>query len=258
MSAAWLPLLVLAAAYGGAAWRAGGWPLPRVAAFGAGLAVLAVALGPRLDAAADERLSAHMLQHLLVGLAAPPLLAAGAPVRLALRAGGRATRRAIADVLHAPVIRRLGHPWVGCAVFAGVLGAVHVPAVYDLALRAPAVHAVEHAALFWSAMCLWAPLVAADPVPRRAGAVGGVAVLMAAMTAMSAVSAVLAAAGRPLYAPYADWAAAHGTDALADQRTAAGIMAVGGMAVVVPVVIALAWRALLAEERRARVREGRA
>jgi putative membrane protein len=65
---------------------------PRPVFLGAGLAVLVAALLPPFDAAADEQLSVHMVQHLLIVFVAAPLIVAGAPIRLALRhlpRGGR-------------------------------------------------------------------------------------------------------------------------------------------------------------------------
>src|SRR5690348_2423422 len=49
-------------------------------AFAAGLTTLVVALVSPLDALADTRFSAHMLQHLLLILVAAPLCVAAAPV----------------------------------------------------------------------------------------------------------------------------------------------------------------------------------
>jgi putative membrane protein len=219
----------------------------------AGLAVLAVATSPALERAADRELSMHMVQHELLGLLAAPLLAAGAPVRLALAASGRTTRLRLARLLHARAVTALTHPAAGAAVFCGVLLAVHVPAVYDLTLRSGAAHAAVHAALLWSALLLWVGLLGADPLPRRVSATATIASLVAAMGAMAALGATLAAAPHVAYAPYAR----PGVDALADQRVAGGVMSVGGMAVVVPLLLALAWRALVAEERRATVREAR-
>jgi cytochrome c oxidase assembly factor CtaG len=137
--------------------------------------------------------------------------------------------------------------------FATVLAAVHVPGVYDLTLRSGPFHAVVHAALLWSALLLWLPLIAADPVPRRPGATATVAVLIAAMGAMGAVGAAIAAQQHVLYAPYAQRTA----DALGDQRLAGGLMWTGGMVIVLPALLWLAWRALADEERRAAAREAR-
>jgi putative membrane protein len=222
-------------------------------AWAAGLLALGVAASPWMDRAADQRLSMHMVQHQLIGLVAAPLLIAGAPVRLAFAASGRGTRRRLAAALHHPAARALAHPLTGVVAFATVLAAVHVPGVYDLTLRSGPFHAVVHAALLWSALLLWLPLIAADPVPRRPGATATVAVLIAAMGAMGAVGAAIAAQQHVLYAPYAQRTA----DALGDQRLAGGLMWTGGMVIVLPALLWLAWRALADEERRAAAREAR-
>jgi putative copper resistance protein D len=252
LGAQWLGVLAVAALYAWGVRRARPWPARRSAAFGLGVAGLAVALCSGVDAGAAERLSVHMVQHGLLTLVVPPLLLAGAPVRLALRAQRPPGRRRLARALHAAPVRLLTQPAVALALFAVVLAGFHVPAVYDLALRVPAVHGLEHAAYLWVSLLLWAPLVAADPVPHRLGAVGRVAVLVGAMTVMGAVGARLTAAERVVYAAYAG----RGGDPLADQAMGGGIMSMGGLAVVLPAAVWLAWRALIDEERRARAAEG--
>ena len=137
--------------------------------------------------------------------------------------------------------------------FVAVLAAVHVPAVYDLSLRSGPVHAAVHAALLWSAVLLWLPLIGADALPHRPAATATVGALLGAMAAMAALGAALAAQPHVVYVPYASRA----TGALADQRLAGGLMSVGGMLVVLPALVGLAWRALVHEERRARTREDR-
>jgi putative membrane protein len=224
------------------------WP---AACWALGLVALAVATSPALDRAADRELSLHMVQHELLGLVAAPLLVAGAPVRLALAATHGRTRRRLAAVLRLPAAGLLARPAAGVAAFVVVLAVVHVPAVYDLSLRSGAVHAVVHAALLWSAVLLWLPLVRVDPLPHRASPAATVAALIAAMAAMAAFGAALAAQQHVVYTAYLG----RGADPLADQRVAAGLMSVGGMVAMVPALLALAWRALAAEERRAVARE---
>jgi putative membrane protein len=248
-------LLGAAAVLVGAARRHRRWPPARTAAGLGGLAVLGAALGSGLEERSAELLSAHMLQHGLVGLVAAPLLVAAAPVRLALGALPRGPRRSLARLLHRPWLRLLAHPLTGLALFVAVLAIVHVPSVYEAALRAPLPHGVEHAALLWSAIALWAPLVGADPLPHRAGAVARVGVLIGAMTAMAALGAILAAAHGIVYPSYAASTIALGHDPLQDQALAGGIMWIGGMVVVLPALLALAWGALAREERRQRARE---
>jgi putative membrane protein len=226
---------------------------PAAIAWAAGLLVLGAAVSPWMERAADDRLSMHMVQHGLVSLVAAPLLVCGAPVRLALAATPRRTGRRLAALLGRPAVAALVHPLAAVTLFAAVLGAVHVPALYDLALRSGPVHAAVHAALLWSALLMWAGLIGADPLPHRPSATATVAALIAAMGAMGALGAALAAEQHVVYAPYAGRMA----DALGDQQLAGGIMWMGGMVVVLPALLVLAWRALIAEERRATVREAR-
>ncbi|MGH7786720.1 MAG: cytochrome c oxidase assembly protein, partial [Candidatus Binatia bacterium] len=77
--------LLLAAALYVRGWRRLRTQMPErfgigpLAAFGAGLAALWLAVGSPLDALASFLLQAHMLQHLLLTMVAPPLLWLGAP-----------------------------------------------------------------------------------------------------------------------------------------------------------------------------------
>jgi cytochrome c oxidase assembly factor CtaG len=225
------------------------WPARRTLLGLGGLAMLAAAA--TLDARTGERLSAHMVQHMLLGLVAAPLLVASAPVRLALGTLPAPARRRLGRSLHRPSLRALTHPLAGLAIFVAVLAVVHVPAVYEAALRDPLLHASEHALLLWSAIALWVPLVGADPLPRRAGPVARVGVLIAAMAAMSALGATLVALPKLAYPVYAGL----GGDPLRDQALAGGVMWVASMVVVLPALLTLAWSALWAEERAQLARE---
>jgi putative membrane protein len=240
----------LAIAYAIGLSRAGraGWA---AAAWAAGVAALALALSPPLDAWADARLSGHMVQHALLTMVAAPLLAAGAPVRLALRALRRDGRRRLGRALHRPVVRGLAHPAFGWAAFTAVLLGTHLTPLYGLAVRDPLVHAAEHVAYLTAAVLYWAPLVGADPLPGRPGAAGRLAWLLAAMPPMGLLGAWLLT-GPLRYAEYA------GPGALDDQRQAASVMWVGGSLILAAATVALAFRAMVAEERRQVRREAAA
>src|SRR6266699_3043495 len=142
----------------------------RLAASMAGLACLILALSPPLDALAPVLLRAHMTQHLLLMMVAPPLLWMGAPVAPLLLGLPRPLRRAVARGLGTPVARRLthalGHPALGWTAFVIAFWAWHVPALYDLALRSDAWHHVEHASFFATALLFWRPVIL--PWPSRA------------------------------------------------------------------------------------------
>jgi cytochrome c oxidase assembly factor CtaG len=76
-------LYLLAAARGNSRDRRGRrWPRGRGVCFIAGLAVLVVDLYSGIGVLADERLSAYMLENMVIWVIVAPRLAAGAPVRL--------------------------------------------------------------------------------------------------------------------------------------------------------------------------------
>jgi putative membrane protein len=222
----------------------------RLAFLGSGIAVLIVALLPPFDGAADRQLSVHMVQHLLIIFVAAPLIVAGAPIRLAFSVLGRDGRRALARLLRSRVAHVLGHPLVAWSLFAAVMLGTHVPAFYDLTLRAPVVHAGEHALYLWAALIFWAPLIAVDPVPHRLSSIGAVLYMLTAMIPMTIVGVWLLTADRVVYPHYAAYAGA-----LTDQRNGAVIMWLGGTGLMIVATLVTVWLALLREERHAQARE---
>lgn len=203
------------------------WPLGRTACFLGGLAVLLVAVDSGIGAEADEYLSAHMVEHMLIWLAAAPLLVAGAPVRLALFALGRSGRRRLSTALHSRAVVALTGPVVSTLLFSAVIVVSHLPAVYDLTLENDLAHVTEHALYLLTACLVWAPLIGADPLPHRLRASGRCLCVLACMVPMAAVSIWLLAAGAPLYEPY-EAALGRGA-ALDDQRLAGAIMLAAGV-----------------------------
>jgi putative membrane protein len=244
------PPIVLGLLYAAGVAAAGRpWPAWRTAAAMAAVAALAVALGP-LDAVADRRLAAHMTQHALVGVLAPALVALSAPVRLVLAAPSRRRRRAVAAVAHRRPLALLLHPAVAVALAAATAAALHVPAVMDAVERHVLLHALDHAALFWTATLAWAALLGADPVPAAPGPVGLMVAGAAWMAPMALVGALYANADHLLVGAYA----AAG-DTVAGQRDAGTIMILGGPLLLVPFVLGAGARALWLEEDRQRRRE---
>jgi cytochrome c oxidase assembly factor CtaG len=198
------------------------WPLVRTACFLAGIAVLLVATDSGIGAGADEHLTAHMVEHMLIWLVVAPLLVAGAPVRLALFATGTSARHRIARALHSELLTAVTGPVFSTLAFSIVIVATSLPAVFDLTLESDLVHVCEHALYLLTAILVWAPLIGADPLPHRPGPAGRCCCVVACMVPMALVAAWLLAAGAPLYRPYE---AALGTAAaLHDQRLAGAIM----------------------------------
>ena len=217
------------------------WPRRRTACFCAGLALLAVDLYSGIGTQADVRLSAHMLEHMIMWLAVAPLLAAGAPIRLAFFSLGRGGRRTLASWLHSRPLVWLTSPVGSVTVFSAVLLVTHLPAVYGLALTNDTVHEAEHAAYLAAALLMWAPLLGVDPLPNRTGPRGQAACLAACMAPMLLVGTWL---GLAPHAVYQHYVTGLGPAALHDQRVAATIMWAGGLpAFAVPALLRrMSWR----------------
>lgn len=170
-----LALLVCAAGYLLPAWRARrrnpvrGWSPWRTAAFGTGLALLAVALLPPVASFAHRDFRGHMAQHLLIGMYAPLALVLGAPVTLLLRTLSAPRARRLTAVLHSAPARLLAHPAVALVLSAGSLPVLYFTPLYESVLAHPAGHWLLHAHFLLSG-CLFAHAVAGpDPAPSRPG-----------------------------------------------------------------------------------------
>jgi putative membrane protein len=211
------------------------WPVWRTAAFFLGLAALLAALASPIDSYASISFTVHMVQHMLLTVAAAPLLMVGAPIRPLLRGLPALVRTAVVRPLaRARVVRRLvhllRHPLVAAALYVGGLYAWHVPGLYDAALVDARVHVLEHAWFFFSALLFWSAVI--DPEPFRAtlGYAARLPYLLVLGAAQNTVlGGVLSFTTRPLYAAYASLdTTLFGFDRVTDQRVGGAIMWVAG------------------------------
>jgi len=244
-----IPLGVLAGAYLLATQRVRRWPLARTGCFLAGVAVLVVALGSGLAGHAEDHLSLHMVQHVLLALVAPPLLLLGRPISLMLRVLPASEARATAGLLRSRPLRLLTQPLVAWSLFSLVLVGTHVPAFYEAALRSEPLHAVEHGAYFWTAVLLWAAVLRAEALPHHVSPLTRVLVLVLAMPPMALIGVALIGWDGVAYPHYAD---------TADQRLAGWIMWIGGGVIVAAATLATGWHALVREEDHQVARDARA
>jgi cytochrome c oxidase assembly factor CtaG len=167
-----------------------GWS--RVVPFAAGLALVPVAL-LTLDERADENLTWHMTQHVLVGDLSPALivLATRGPLALFL------LPPAVLKPLARTPLRKLVRPKVAYTLWAANLAVWHVPALYDAALRHERLHYFEHGCWAVAGFLAWSVLL--DDRRRAAQRVA----LAAAMFASSQIlSDVLMFTFHPLYPAY--------------------------------------------------------
>ena len=97
-----------------------GNPHPRVRTwcwFG-GLVAIGLALLSPIEAYEGSLFSVHMVQHMLLQLVAAPLLLAGGPITLALRASSPSVRRGLLSVMQSRVVHVLSFPLVAWLLFA--------------------------------------------------------------------------------------------------------------------------------------------
>ena len=233
----------------------GRWPRVRTCSFMAGVLVLALALLSGIDAYADRLLSVHMVQHLLLMLVAPALLVWAAPLRMLLIARPPAARRVARRLGRSRTLRVLMSPSVGLIVFAVAVLGSHLSGLFELALRDRTVHLLEHCLYVAAGLLLLAPLIGADPLPRRIGPIARLCWMLGAMVVMAVPGALLTFDPSVRYRFYVAPARALGVSALSDEHIAGVIMWVGGGAVMLTIALVIAMRAMVAEERRQRRRE---
>ena len=138
-------------------------PWSRAFLFTAGMALLVLPLVSPLDEVGEEQLlSAHMLQHVLVGDAGVALLAVAVRGPLLFFLIPPALLRPLANVrsLRA-LLGLLMRPFVALGLWTVALYTWHVPALYDYADAHPWAHNLEHLSFVLAGMLVWTQL--ADP-----------------------------------------------------------------------------------------------
>jgi cytochrome c oxidase assembly factor CtaG len=222
-------------------------PWSRAPLFAAGLALLVLPLVSPLDHLGDdELLSAHMLQHMLIGDAAPALLLVAVRGPLLFFLLPPSLLRPLASVrpLRA-FLSVLLIPLVSLGLWAVTMYAWHIPALYDYAAAHQAVHDLEHLSFVVAGLLAWTQLV--DPArharlrrPQRVFFALGMVAL-----AQPLVDALLFTTS-PAYPRYTG---AHGISALTDQRLA-GVVMMTEQLLTLGICVALLLRPYVRERQR--------
>jgi cytochrome c oxidase assembly factor CtaG len=215
-----------------------GWHL---GSFQLGLGLLLLALASPLEALAKVLLQAHMAQHLVLMMVAPPLLVYGAPTLPFLRGlppvvVKRGLRPLQAWTVWRQLQRVLTHPVLGWLTFAVATLAWHVPALYELALHSHFWHHVQHLCFLSTGMLFWWPVLQPWPSRPRWPRWAMIPYLLLADIQNTALSAVLVFSERILYPTYLTVPRLWGISTLDDQVAAGVIMWVpGSLAYLIPV-----------------------
>ncbi len=203
--------------------RAGGrTDRARIAACAGAWLALALAFISPLNALADNLLSAHVLQHMLVVLVAAPLFILGAaPFTMAAALPVSLRRHLVATWNRSRLLSYIWH-WLNRApvawlIFASVLWLWHLPLFYHLSIASEWLHFAEHGTFLAAALLFWWALV--HPV-RQADF--GPSIISAFTTALQsgALGAALAFSARPWYSVYGATTVRLNFAPLADQQLA--------------------------------------
>lgn len=213
----------------------------RLWSWAGGVLALTVSMAAPVERIAEESFTGHMVQHLLMIVVAAPLLVLARPVRtfvdgLAPGHGTSGAERSVARWW------RTAGTVIAPAMFLVVLFVTHLTGIYDAALGNRFVHDAEHLAYLLAAVALWAVVGSAG----QANAPGRVAAVFAVIGGSALLGVVLLTASSPLIDTYAT---SLGADALDDQRAAASLMWVGGMAISLPLLVMAVWRWAATEQR---------
>ncbi len=177
-----------------------GW---RCSAFALGMLALIVALMSPLDLLGEFLFSAHMIQHLILMLVAPPLLILGRMDVVLLW------------TFPLPLRRLIGHGWRKAARLRFTIGLLtrpvsvwllasatmwfwHIPGPYVWAFDNPSIHILEHLSFFLTSIAFWA--LALRPFSRDKSGHGTALMLLITFAMESALlGALLVFAGHPFY-----------------------------------------------------------
>jgi putative copper resistance protein D len=223
----------------------------RLAAWLGGLFAILVALDSPIDSLAEQLLAVHMVQHLLLTMVAPPLLAMGAPVLLLLRISRPGLRAGmILPLLHSRLLRVAGSPLTGWLLFTVVMWVAHFTPLFEAALEDERIHVLEHATFLLSGCLFWWPLVGADPMPGRLRFGPRLVYALAQMPVMAAVGLVIYFAPTVLYSHYRVTAPAAGLDPRVDQQIGGLVMWAVGDVVMLGAIALLVAGWMRADARR--------
>jgi len=244
----WASAALTALVYGRGWWELhrrdpSGWHWGQLAAFLGGLTAILLALASPVDPLAALLLQAHMVQHLLLMMVAPPLIWLGDPLFPFLRGLPRAIRKEwIVPLMRAEDLRRtlawLTYPPVALAVYVVVTWLGHVPAVYETALRSDPWHRVQHLSFLGAALLFWYPVVRPYPSHPSWSAWLLVPYLVLADVQNTVLAALITFSNHVLYPYYDEVPRLAGLSALDDQAAAGVAMWVpGSVAFLLPLFV---------------------
>ena len=230
--------------------RGDSWPIYRTVLWFVGLLLLLwVTCGP-VNAYGDYLFSVHMLGHMLLTMAIPLCLVAGAPVTLALRTshkrtdGTRGGREWILWAVHSPFSRIITHPIVAAAIFVASLWVFYFTDLFRWSLYDHLGHEWMTVHFLISGYLFVLSLIGVDPIPYRFPHAGRLITLIA-VAAMHAFfgMAIMMNTGLMVAEWYGSMARPWGPSPMEDQYIGGGIAwSIGEIpTLIVAITVAIQW-----------------
>lgn len=194
------------------------WSWWRSGSFCFGMLLVLYAIFPSHAAHGAHGFTAHMNQHLLIGMLAPTFLVMAAPVSLLLRSLPQAQAKICVRLLHTRILRIWCHPMTAFGLNFGGMFILYLTPLYRLSLEQPVLHHFIHLHFLLAGYLFAWSLVGPDPAPVRLRMHSRLAILLLAMASHGVFSKQLYIHTFPRDTP-------HSID---DIRTAAQRMYYGG------------------------------
>ena len=213
--------------------------------FTAGIVLLFLALHSPLHDLADNYLfTAHMVQHMLMILAAAPLLIMGTP--------GWLLRPLLSPPLVAKVASVLTRPLVAFLVFNGSLAFWHLEPLFDSALNNHGVHVVEHLSFIFTGLIVWWPILSPMHEFPRLNYPGQMLYLFLLSFLPAVLGAFITFTKGIMYPLYAEAPRVYDISPILDQQMAGLLMKTLGAVVYIAILIVIFFKWYSEEEEKDR------
>lgn len=215
----------------------------RLGSYAVGIGALAAALLSPVDGLASERLSLHMVQHVLILMIAPLAILMAEPFAPFLWGMPPPLRRPFARLFgphtnFRSAARLLTSLPVAWSLYVLNLWGWHHPALYQAALEHQWIHDLEHWLFFLTAVLFWWPIANVPPMLHgQISLAYRVVYLVAATLQNTLLGMAISLPERVLYPFYALAPSLEALSPIHDQALGGGIMWVSGHMYLIPIVV---------------------
>jgi len=230
-----------------------GW---KPVAYLSGLVAVGIALMSPIDVLGGQLFFMHMIQHLVLIMIAAPLLLVGNPFPVLMWGLPRGARQKVGGLLSGPskfrrVVTKLTSPGIVWLLFFTVYVGWHDPNMYNLALRSPFVHDLEHLSFFIASMLFWWHVTGVAPrFHRTMTTFQRLTYVLSIIPANMILGVVIAFATEPIYTYYTTVPRLWGLSVVQDQSIAGIIMWIPGSMMYILIALILVSRIVQSESEK--------